>query len=312
MTLTLDDVRNTKFRMARRSGYEVVDVDQFVDQVEEAFAQLTEENQVLKQQVEALKSGGAVHGDREDESDRRGPGQQPSGRGHEQKAGPAAPDTGVASDGADRVIVTTSAEASPAVVRLVQLATEQAEQLVAEASEEAGQTVESSKRTAQQLTTDARTDAERIESEARTNAEKMRTDAQNRATDLDREIDDRRRQMLSHLEQERDHLKSAVEELREFEAAFRTNLTDHLKSQVDALEKATFEPGTTPGLLAEPSANSTAGRHGRSEEEPAAADRQADQRKNQNNEQPGDQGGDEQRGTASNTPRLDALLRDQN
>ena len=56
MTLSLDDVRNKRFRMARKSGYEVLEVDEFVDEVEETFAQLFEENQSLKKQVESLKS----------------------------------------------------------------------------------------------------------------------------------------------------------------------------------------------------------------------------------------------------------------
>ena len=56
MTLTLDDIRSKRFRMARKSGYEVLEVDEFVDEVEESFAQLMEENQNLKKQVEALKA----------------------------------------------------------------------------------------------------------------------------------------------------------------------------------------------------------------------------------------------------------------
>jgi len=55
MTLSLDDVRNKRFRMTRRSGYEVIEVDEFVDQVEVSFEQLTEENQNLKKQLEALQ-----------------------------------------------------------------------------------------------------------------------------------------------------------------------------------------------------------------------------------------------------------------
>ena len=56
MTLSLDDVRNKRFRMARKSGYEVLEVDEFVDEVEESFAQLIEENQSLKKQVDSLKA----------------------------------------------------------------------------------------------------------------------------------------------------------------------------------------------------------------------------------------------------------------
>ena len=41
MNLTLEEVRRVRFRMARRgaTGYEVGDVDTFIDKVEESFAQ---------------------------------------------------------------------------------------------------------------------------------------------------------------------------------------------------------------------------------------------------------------------------------
>ena len=62
MTLTLEQVRQTRFHLARRNGYEPVDVDNFVDKVEVTLAQLGEENETLKKQVEALTAGdsGAV------------------------------------------------------------------------------------------------------------------------------------------------------------------------------------------------------------------------------------------------------------
>ncbi|MGI3779858.1 MAG: DivIVA domain-containing protein, partial [Janthinobacterium lividum] len=62
MTLSLDDVRNKRFRMARKGGYEVLEVDEFVDEVEESFGQLVEENASLKKQVDALRSGSAEEG----------------------------------------------------------------------------------------------------------------------------------------------------------------------------------------------------------------------------------------------------------
>ena len=66
MTLTLDQVRQTRFHLARRNGYEPVDVDSFVDKVEVTLAQLGQENDTLKQQVEALTGGeGAPSGDAE-------------------------------------------------------------------------------------------------------------------------------------------------------------------------------------------------------------------------------------------------------
>ena len=53
MTLTLEQVRQTRFHLARRNGYEPVDVDNFVDKVEATLSALTEENATLKQQIEA-------------------------------------------------------------------------------------------------------------------------------------------------------------------------------------------------------------------------------------------------------------------
>ncbi len=77
----------------------MLEVDEFVDEVEAAFEQLTDENANLKRQIEALKSGapGAPAAD-------RGPVPAPT----------------------PPIVVTTSKEASPAVVRLVELSTEHA------------------------------------------------------------------------------------------------------------------------------------------------------------------------------------------
>ena len=55
MTLTLEEVRRVRFRMARRgqTGYDVADVDTFIDKVEEAFAQFENERDVLRRESEA-------------------------------------------------------------------------------------------------------------------------------------------------------------------------------------------------------------------------------------------------------------------
>ena len=58
MTLTLEQVRQTRFHLARRNGYEPVDVDNFVDKVEVTLAQLGEENESLKQQLDAVTASG--------------------------------------------------------------------------------------------------------------------------------------------------------------------------------------------------------------------------------------------------------------
>lgn len=54
MSDALDEIRTVKFRMAKRSGYEVVDVDEFLDQIELHVTQLVKENRSLRADVERL------------------------------------------------------------------------------------------------------------------------------------------------------------------------------------------------------------------------------------------------------------------
>jgi len=285
MTLSLDDVRNKRFRMARKSGYEVLEVDEFVDEVEESFAQLIEENQTLKKQVEALKAAPPPH----PVAPAAPTVQAPPPR----QPAPPQPQSG-------RIVVTTGKEASAAVVRLVEMSTEQAERLVEEATEDANRIREEANRTAHQLTTDARTRAERVESEARVNAERLQADAHSRAEKLDREIESRRGEMFGDLERQRDDLTAAVASLRNFETAYRTNLTSHLRKQIESLEGGRAEPVDIPDVVRElkPAEGHSNGIVSPQQGEHGAAD--------QREEAPSYSGG-----SGSNTPRLDALLGDQ-
>src|SRR5215217_5630554 len=186
MTLTHDDVRNTvrnkRFRMARQAGYEVLEVDEFVDEVRESLAQLLEDNQNLKKQIEALNSAPPVPS--------RTPASAPTVQPPVPR--PPAPPAPVQPSASGTIVVTTGKEASAAVVRLVEMSTEQAERLVEEVTADANRIREEANRTAHQLTTDARTRAARVESEARVNAERLNADAHSRAEKLDREIENRR------------------------------------------------------------------------------------------------------------------------
>ena len=294
MTLTLDDVRNKRFRMARKSGYEVLEVDEFVDEVEESFAQLIEENQNLKKQIEALKAAP--------------PPQQPIAPAAPtvqapQSRQPAPPQTASAQPQSGTIVVTTGKEASAAVVRLVEMSTEQAERLVEEATEDANRIREEANRTAHQLTTDARTRAERVESEARVNAERLQADAHSRAEKLDREIESRRGEMFGDLERQRDDLTAAVAALRNFEAAYRTNLTTHLRKQIETLEAGGAEPGEIPDVVrdAKPTESNSNGISIGQQGEHGGADQPQHR-----GEAPSYSGS-----AGSNTPRLDALLGDQ-
>ena len=296
MSLSLDDVRNKRFRMARKSGYEVLEVDEFVDEVEETFAQLVEENQNLKKQVEALKSS----------PQGSGPATPAASTAQQAAPAPAPTPTPVAAakpGSADRIVVTTAKEASTAVVRLVEMATEQAERLVDEATEDANRIREEADRTAHQVTTDARTGAERVESEVRLNAERVQADAISRAEKLDREIDSRRVEMFGDLEKQRDDLTQTVASLRSFESAYRANLTGHLRSQIESLESGRAEPANPPQSLAD----AQPANQGQRTSGNGTSDDHAGSEPSERDDTPTLGGG----GATSDTPRLDALLGDQ-
>jgi DivIVA domain-containing protein len=278
MTLSLDDVRNKRFRMARKSGYEVLEVDEFVDEVEETFAQLFEENQNLKKQVESLKS--APPAPVAATPPQPGPAQQP-------RPAPAAPPP------SGPIVVTTGKEASTAVVRLVEMSTEQAERLVNEATEDANRIREEANRIAHQVTTDARTRAERVESEARVNAERLQADAQSRIQKIEKDIESRRGEMFGDLQKQRDDLAKTVAALRTFETNYRRNLTNHFRNQLETLESGRLEPAEAPDAVRNvgPETNT----NGASSREASGKD-----------ETPTLGGGQ-----TSETPRLDALLGDQ-
>src|SRR3954470_1904303 len=153
MPLTAEDVSNKRFTTVRlREGYDMTEVDQFLDEVEAELRRLHAENDELGANLRAAgiepttpatdpstPSTGAA-----DES------------GEEQAA--AGPKTVVAGSGADgtgttaaveTLKVTTTAEASAAAPRLLEIAGRSADELVAEAEQRAGQIVGDARATAE-------------------------------------------------------------------------------------------------------------------------------------------------------------------
>ncbi len=305
MTLTLEQVRQTRFHLARRNGYEPVDVDNFVDKVEATLSQLTEENDTLRQQVDALSSSepsnifvptpvadndnlrheldarqGELDGVRGEVDALRGQLQSKDDEVERLRAELAArtreleavrselsrlqPAEGEGPKASvDNIVVTSAADASPAVARLLQMATEQSERLVgesqveaqrlvADARAEAENVIDNANRKSHETLTDARTRADRIESEARVNAERVTADALSRAEAVNADAENHRKELFTRLESERDALRARVEKLRGFESTYRANLTRQLQSQIKVLEEAVLEPEDTPDLLNEP------------------------------------------------------------
>ncbi len=307
MSLTLEEVRRVRFRMAKRnvSGYEVGDVDTFIDKVEESFSQFENEKELLRREAESARSAGdagdagQMGADPEavaakdseiaalraevdrlkgeaaastddgafaaplvGDEDRAGVDEQLITQNEELRAQLARVRAELDEVRTQRVTevagqvqtikVGTRDDASPAVIRLVQLATEQAEQLVEEAEAEANRKIADAKQQSYEITTDARTKAERVESEARVNAEQMTREADSRAQHVDTEANQRRTELFSALESEQADLSRKVDALRHFETTHRDNLRGFLNRQMEALDEASAEPADAPELAQRP------------------------------------------------------------
>lgn len=166
--------------------------------------------------------------------------------------GPTAAETtaqlGVVDDGVRRIVVSTSAEASPAVVRLVELSTQQAETLIEDAQGEAQRRVDEASGQAERLTAEARVRAQQLEHETRQNADRILAEARSRADRLDSEVRQRRSELFSSLEAQRDQLADLVNQLRDYEENYRRTFNGFLQSQVEQLGRTSLQPANRPDV----------------------------------------------------------------
>jgi DivIVA domain-containing protein len=203
MPLTPEDVSNKRFTPVRlREGYDMGEVDQFLDEVEAELSRLTRENDDLRSKLSAAQQNGGAAAVSEPTQDR--------------KAAPAA---------TELPKVTTVADASSAAARLLEIATRNADELVTEAKGEADKVVG-----------EARTKAERLEAEAKSKSERMEEDARTRSQMLDAETAERRQQLLGDLEKEKGQLNTEVANLRAFEREYRSRLKNYFQQQLAALD----------------------------------------------------------------------------
>lgn len=214
MPLTPEDVSNKRFTPVRlREGYDMGEVDQFLDEVEAELARLTRENDDLRAKLAAAQAGGAT----------RAPEKAPEPEMPVEKPAPAP--TPVAAAPVEEIKVTTVADASSAAARLLEIATRNADELVAEAKDQADKIVG-----------EARTKAERLEAESKSKADRLESDARTRSQMLDSETEERRRQLFGDLEKEKEKLSAEVENLRSFEREYRSRLRSYFEQQLAALE----------------------------------------------------------------------------
>jgi len=234
MPLTPEDVSNKRFTPVRlREGYDMGEVDQFLDEVEAELARLTRENDDLRAKLSAAQTGGASFQDNpptaqtpavQERVPEPTPEPPPAPEPVAAAAAPAAPQT---------IRVETVPEASNAAARLLEIATRNADELVDQAKNEADKIIG-----------EARTKAERLEAESKVKADRLESDARTRAQMLDSETAERRQQMFGELERERDKLNSEVETLRAFEREYRSRLKSYFTQQLEALAG----PGESPAV----------------------------------------------------------------
>src|SRR5689334_17906723 len=223
MPLTPEDVRNKRFTPVRlREGYDMGEVDQFLDEVEAELERLTVENEELRAKVAAASSGEAT-----------GiiPAVTPPAPVVELVAEPEPEPEPVRLAPAPTQTAPTIGDASAAAARLLEIASTNADQLMDQAKEEADRIVG-----------EARGKAERITNEARGKADRLETDARIRAQKLDDETNERRQAAVATIERERYELQREIEHLRAYEREYRARLKNYFQSQLDQLAANEQQP----------------------------------------------------------------------
>ncbi|WP_036509509.1 DivIVA domain-containing protein [Nocardioides sp. URHA0020] len=227
MPLTPEDVSNKRFTPVRlREGYDMGEVDQFLDEVEGELARLTKENDDLRSKLAAAQSGAPAPAAPQPVVEKT-PEPEPA---PEPTPEPTPAPVVVASP-VETIRVETVPQASNAAARLLEIATRNADELVEEA-----------KNDADKIIAEARTKSERLDVESRTKADRLEADARTRAQMLDSETAERRRQMFGDLEKERDKLNGEVENLRSFEREYRSRLKSYFTQQLESLNSGSDTP----------------------------------------------------------------------
>src|SRR4051812_43966103 len=146
MALTPEDVSNKRFTTVRlREGYDMTEVDQFLDEVEAELTRASGENAELRAQLQAALGGEPVPSVTSSPDSAAQDAAGPEGEETVALAPEAAASAPAAAASVETLQVTTTAEASAAATRLLELAGSNADQLVAEARAQAEQIVGESK-----------------------------------------------------------------------------------------------------------------------------------------------------------------------
>jgi DivIVA domain-containing protein len=232
MPLTPEAVDNKEFTTVRlREGYDMQEVDEFLDEVAAELSRMYRENEELREKLGAVTQGGGIASSVETLG---GP-QRPA-------EGPKPPPSG----GAPGAPAATGAP-TEAAAKVLALAQKTADELVADAKLEADR-----------LLADARQRADKIDSESSAKVSKIENDARSRADALEREAQQRHQQVVGKLESEREHLDSQVQNLKAFEREYRSRLKAYLESELRKLETSGVSDGAVAAAPNENAAGSLA------------------------------------------------------
>ncbi|CAN5211407.1 MAG: DivIVA domain-containing protein [Nocardioides sp.] len=228
MPLTPEDVSNKRFTPVRlREGYDMGEVDQFLDEVEAELARLVKQNDELRAQLDAAQGGMAPMPAPVPVAAPEPifvPEPEPVVAEPVVTAPAVVPAPVAASSPMETIRVETVPQASNAAARLLEIAANNAEQLEEAAKDEADK-----------ILSEARFKADRLETESKERADKLESDARTRAQMLDSETSERRQQMFGELEKQRDRLSVEVENLRSFEREYRSRLKTYFTQQLESL-----------------------------------------------------------------------------
>jgi DivIVA domain-containing protein len=214
MALTPEDVRGKRFTPVRlREGYDMGEVDQFLDEVETELERLAKER-------ESLRAAAAATGD--------------APAAVQEPAQPAAASM-------------TIGEASSAATRLLEIAARNADELVSEAKDNADKIIGEARTKAERLESEARSTAEQLESDAHARSERLDGETAERRVLLFGALDTE----LDSLEQEVESLRTFEREYRSRLKAYFEQQLQVLDGDMEtaASPLSDGEPDTTPERL---------------------------------------------------------------
>ena len=219
MALTPEDVVNQKFTITKfRDGYDLDQVDDFLDQIVEMLREHDEETSALKQEIAELTEKLAAC---------EAGGSAPAVDASEQTIVVEAPEPVAAP-----VVAAPVAEASPAQPdaikssAMLQLALELHDKHVHEGE----------------------TTRDRLISEAEGKRDQMIGDAERTAKQLVQDAQEQRAEELRILGDERSDLQFKIKDLRQFEGEYRSTLRSYIQSQLRGLDGSPEPAGAPEGL----------------------------------------------------------------